>query len=287
MKPQIEWKFMLVTAAMALQWLTKNNANRKLRLMRVCTLGSTMSRGKWKETHQGIAIGADGAVIDGQHRLTAIANTGVAVHMWVAFYGRVTTALGEPIDQIVPRSQADLLGEHQALIAICRQAWNVVLETRHLQPSLDDMRDLTEWMRPHFEGLIDVCGAKSGEGRTSATVRLGVIARAMTSDSEVVLAQYRAFVLMDVELMWKSTACLYRQLATLSSKVSGYEADADRLARAWKAFDVAKSSGNFLVQNAKAAVTEVANALIANGFPATCLSRKPEASQGRNPKVKD
>jgi hypothetical protein len=43
-----------------------------------------MREGKWILTHQGIGIGENGAVLDGQHRLEAIARSGVSVEMLVS-----------------------------------------------------------------------------------------------------------------------------------------------------------------------------------------------------------
>ena len=42
-----------------------------------------MRAGRWRLTHQGVAVGADGNLYDGQHRLSAITRAGVAVRMLV------------------------------------------------------------------------------------------------------------------------------------------------------------------------------------------------------------
>lgn len=51
--------------------------------MAVTEYAKEMRAGRWKSTHQGIAIGWDGKVVDGQHRLLAVIESGVSVEMLV------------------------------------------------------------------------------------------------------------------------------------------------------------------------------------------------------------
>ena len=64
--------------------LANNPANRPLVERRVATLVHAIQNGQWKLTHQGIAVTASGQLLDGQHRLAAIARAGQAVPMLVA-----------------------------------------------------------------------------------------------------------------------------------------------------------------------------------------------------------
>ena len=52
---------------------TANNRNLKPRLRR--RYETAINHGEWRVTHQAIAINEDGSILDGQHRLAAIANT--------------------------------------------------------------------------------------------------------------------------------------------------------------------------------------------------------------------
>lgn len=78
---KIEW--LLVTPCLAAKWLAKNTHNRNLRETTVANYVRDMLNGAWSPNHQGIAIGEDGALMDGQHRLSAIARSGVSVPMLV------------------------------------------------------------------------------------------------------------------------------------------------------------------------------------------------------------
>lgn len=60
-----------------------SKSNRKLDKNNVSRFVSLIKNGLWKTTHQGIAIGEDGRVIDGQHRLSAIRDAGFPVMTWI------------------------------------------------------------------------------------------------------------------------------------------------------------------------------------------------------------
>ncbi|MFD7690086.1 hypothetical protein [Streptomyces sp. NPDC059781] len=68
---------------LATEWLTRNTSNRPLSKAAVQQLAGRIQRGEWQLTHQGIAFDEDGVLIDGQHRLAAIAKAGIAVPLTV------------------------------------------------------------------------------------------------------------------------------------------------------------------------------------------------------------
>ena len=73
-----------ITPDLAEIWLsTANTANRALSRMRVEQMVHDMSNGEWRITPDLIAFNADGVLINGQHRLAAIAKSGVTIRMWV------------------------------------------------------------------------------------------------------------------------------------------------------------------------------------------------------------
>ena len=58
---------------------SQNNQNRSVRPNAVKKIAAAILSGDWKVTHQGIAIGANGQLLDGQHRLNAIVAAGTPV----------------------------------------------------------------------------------------------------------------------------------------------------------------------------------------------------------------
>jgi hypothetical protein len=81
--PSITRSVILVTPALAAEWLKSNTHNRKLDPRAVTALAEMIAAGQWRLTHQGVAFGADGSLYDGQHRLHAIVQAGVPVSLEV------------------------------------------------------------------------------------------------------------------------------------------------------------------------------------------------------------
>lgn len=86
-----------ITPELAAKWLhpSINRDNRGLRDSHVEYLAQQILADKWQVTHQGIAFAASGRLIDGQHRLNAIARAGKAVQC------QVTRGMDEDAFQVV------------------------------------------------------------------------------------------------------------------------------------------------------------------------------------------
>jgi len=101
-------QLLMVTPLMAQQWLENNNTNRTLRKANVIRLANEIIEGRWvcDPALPPIAIGDDGQVLNGQHRLHAVVKSGVSVRMYVAF--NVPAHVMGVVDQAIPRSAADV-----------------------------------------------------------------------------------------------------------------------------------------------------------------------------------
>jgi len=73
-----------ITPAKAAKMLERNTRNRHLRPTLVSRYARDMEEGRWLKTHQGIAINCDGTLLDGQHRLAAIIESGKPQEFLVA-----------------------------------------------------------------------------------------------------------------------------------------------------------------------------------------------------------
>lgn len=73
-----------VSPALAELWLKKNGLNRKVNKAHVKQISKQMTAGNWVLNGQTIAFDANGRLIDGQHRLNAVIDSGVTVTMSVA-----------------------------------------------------------------------------------------------------------------------------------------------------------------------------------------------------------
>ena len=81
MKTQVQ----TVTPEMAAHFLQKNINNRVYRKNWVTHLSNVIKNGEWLVTHQGIAFDKNKNLIDGQHRLLAIIESGIPVKINVTF----------------------------------------------------------------------------------------------------------------------------------------------------------------------------------------------------------
>lgn len=69
-----------VTPDLARSWLLRNyENNRNVNGTNLARIEDDIKAGQWQVSHQGIAFDSQGRLIDGQHRLMAIANTGITV----------------------------------------------------------------------------------------------------------------------------------------------------------------------------------------------------------------
>lgn len=78
-------KVMTVTPALARDWLQRNAHNRNLSERTVGVYARDMIAGRWALTSEPIAFDPDGNLLNGQHRLSAVALANVSVPMSVVF----------------------------------------------------------------------------------------------------------------------------------------------------------------------------------------------------------
>ncbi|MBI1338293.1 MAG: hypothetical protein GC164_15225 [Phycisphaera sp.] len=92
----------------AFRWLDQHNTNnRKVSQKYVERLARDMTEGRWVLTNNGISFGPDGTLLDGQHRLWAIIESGCTIEMFV--YQDMDPKSMMAIDCGKTRSMADIL----------------------------------------------------------------------------------------------------------------------------------------------------------------------------------
>ena len=102
MKTQIQ----TITPEIATLFLQNHVGNRDYRKNWVSELSRMIKRGEWLVTHQGIALDKSGNLIDGQHRLKAIIESGIPVQINVSY--DVDAITYTCIDRGVKRNLADI-----------------------------------------------------------------------------------------------------------------------------------------------------------------------------------
>lgn len=144
-----------MTPTLAAVILDRNLAMRKLREARVTFWADEIRSGRWQETHQGIALDTDGALLDGQHRLSGIVRAGAAVPVLVSVgVPRETVAV---IDTGAVRSISDIL----AVAGVESSAPSIGAMVRLLV--MFDRHETTERRRYGNDQLIAVAESVGGE----------------------------------------------------------------------------------------------------------------------------
>ncbi len=146
----------MITPEMAEKYLQFNTSNRNLRKTLVSQYARDMLNGNWRLTHQGLAFNKAGTLLDGQHRLAAIVESGVAVRMVVA--RGVDTQHQLVMDDHAKRSAGDALtlvrGERVTAsdVAIVRAA--IDLQTARRDKCRSTKEELNELL-DLFRGPLD------------------------------------------------------------------------------------------------------------------------------------
>lgn len=113
-------EIMNVSPSLAAEMLTRNHENRPLDKGRVAHLREAILRGEWLVSHQGIAFSGswpDSRLLDGQHRLEAIRQSGQTVPLLV--FENVPTDTFSVMDTGRARTASTVLsmrGEHDAAL---------------------------------------------------------------------------------------------------------------------------------------------------------------------------
>ncbi len=87
--------------------LTRNDHNRNLRSGRVTQLANAMKRGEWELNGQTLKVAEDGTLIDGQHRLRAVVESGETIETLVM--RNLPRAAQDTVDTGRKRRLADIL----------------------------------------------------------------------------------------------------------------------------------------------------------------------------------
>ena len=156
--PSADVQLVEITPEMAHDWLGFNTHNRPLRGRTVAAYAADMKNGDWQWNGESVKFAADGVLLDGQHRLAAVAEAGVTVSMLVV--RGLPGHTQDTVDGGVKRKFSDVLslrGEKSAmgLAAVIRRVavWEsvgTVAGRSNLAPTNAQMLQVLEkypWLR--------------------------------------------------------------------------------------------------------------------------------------------
>jgi len=214
-----------ITPEMAREWLDKTRdtkLNRNIRPANVSELASAVRSGEWDDRLGGtIIIGAYGVVIDGQHRLSAIVETGISMQFIVIVDTSLVSAIGLPLDIHARRSPADLLGTAPKVAQIIRLAASAGTGANRIS-----VAELTRWEAIMGDAARDlmVAAPTAARGIATAGVKLAFCVFAVEHPGEQhrVFGDYRSLTLhMPSEASTHSMRILFRRITKTGTRTAG------------------------------------------------------------------
>lgn len=194
-KMTIKTELMLVTKEKSLELLAKNTTNRKLREKIVAHYARLIEAGKWVVTHQGLAISENGSLLDGQHRLAAIAKTGIAVEMMI------TTGLPDSIFSALDSGLTRTITDRTGLTTFQAENASLIAYIAGLSTSHKISPDITMFIHnkiAKYESEVEKVGNKKTPVFQTSAFRAAAIIHLMNGDDKV-LTTYEHLMRSDIE----------------------------------------------------------------------------------------
>lgn len=235
--------------------LVANKDNRPIRRGRVLFYIRVMKQGGWMLTHQGIAFCVDGRGLDLQHRLTAIAESGVTVDMMVT-EGLPAEAF-EAIDQHERRSIADALRMDRRLTEVAKFLLQCRGGAGSSNPTTLEVGEACGAIDGPYQVLLAACSSARAVA-SAAPVRAAAVVLMMENpkNSLEVRKNYRAIVLDQLEVFTPAMVSFSKQIRSGAAK-SGTGADRlDLYTRALIALDPARSDVSKVVVKDKTSISD-------------------------------
>lgn len=248
-----------ITPEKAVEMLTRGHNVREMTTAWVKYFCQLILRGEFVATPDGVCFDLSGRLVNGQHRLSAIVMSGVAVEMWV--WHNVPAAVIDAIDQGRKRRVADVLGLDNRVIDVLSFSIRVAYGPGHVP--VGAVRELTG--TPYGEAAAQLIGHCGGTTKyfASAPVKTAAVVQIQGGHADYVLATYSDLVHHHVANLPPVAASFVNQLARgTAAGVATNKYDA--LARALVVFDPSKRNLTKIQLNngARDAATEAVRVLV-------------------------
>lgn len=155
-----------VTPEMATAWLSKNTHNRRINKGHVQRLRSDLVEGRWKFNPDPVSFDPEGTVLNGQHRLTAIVDSGVPALLAVCF--NVPPDAMSVMDQGVPRKLKDIAGISNREAAVATSMLCGLDRSGKDYPSKGELATFFRRFEPEISFAISLCPTSTRGLRVAA-----------------------------------------------------------------------------------------------------------------------
>ena len=226
----------VVTAVMAREWLKFNTDNRPLRRSHVEALKRMFERGEYRVTHQGLAFSILGRLLDGQHRLTALAEMPDNFSIVIAVTRGLSDEAFQVIDGHAKRSYSDALRISKGLSEVARSLATLVAGPGAMSPQF--LSNYVEFVRPYYDALTKDLATNRRIWSTANVRTAAVIAMVRGMPADYVRETYRCLITNDIAAMVPMVQTMVR--AELNGRMKAMEKN-EMLARCAKMFNPANA----------------------------------------------
>jgi hypothetical protein len=223
-----------ISPHVAKQYLERNHKNRSLTKERVNALSRDIQSDAFMVTHQCIAFNANGDLIDGQHRLSAVVATGKSVQMYVARYERTETAMALPFDNGLTRKHYDILDITRKQTELASAVLRIKGRANTFTSA--DIQACVDHHESQFNTVLE-CSSNTAKHRSSAGAKaaIALLIKKNPQAADEIIQQYVKFLNFDLDGMWPSVAACVRALENI--RASGGSTMQKMVAsRVWYAF---------------------------------------------------
>lgn len=145
---------MNVTKDIADEWLKNNAGNRKIRKTHLDYIKRQITSGYFQYTGEPIIISNTGRLLDGQHRLKAVSETGIPIRCLICF--GVENDAYKHINNNVPRTNSDRTRMPQTLCEIITGYDAYALHISRRKLSADELITLYEEKKKYFDWAVEI-----------------------------------------------------------------------------------------------------------------------------------
>lgn len=251
-----------ITPEYARELLKRNTDNRPFSVLQCGKYKRDLASGNWSPNTALVVLGADGALCNGQHTLTAIAESGITARCIVLKNPALVDARDWYGDRGRTRRADYVHGTTRDIWSVCRMI------AEHVVTHRPSDAEIASFVGPVSEtmGLLSTSSAR-GRSATSVRVAVATLARLNPSKAGDIAQQYSAFVNRSFSGLVDSTHALSAAIADGRLRTNGEQDRNELMVRAYMAFDPARKGRAIRVCNLPARLAEVRAALRAAWLP--------------------
>lgn len=261
---QLNSEIRIVSPSFAKVILGNNFGNRFIRKTHVKTLAQAIKKGAWKLSPQGIVIHkSSGRLLDGQHRLHAVIESGMDVPMF--FIYTEDEEIFKVLDQGVKRSMADIFsvdGRVMDTVNFCTRIAMNALSTvvpHQVEPILNST------VGKLANELVEFCPVVRRGFSTAPFKGAVVISTIFGADKDYTFSMYKDFIDFNVDNLPPVGKAFLRQINAGSISFSKSQTDNGTFIKFLKMFDPKNKNLNVIrlasESDAVSSITEVSKKL--------------------------